>query len=251
MSSPAAAAAPPHANFSATPPRSGAASTSASTPNSGSDSDEDEAPIIFDRVSFREARAADAPALRELFAETLPGAAEPSFFADVAASLRGSGAPPGDAAAARLTAHLAVDAGHLVGAIVVGVNALEAARTAGWLPCDVLDAPPARDARAAAVLLVAVWPRYRRAGVGTELIARGLAGAALDDARVVLASLHTRARDAGAAAFFDAVDFARVGRVPAHLRRRARAARATRRRCGRGRCAARRSRLLPAAPMQT
>jgi len=172
---------------------------------------------VFDRLAYRPAAAADVPALRELFSATLPTDYPAAFYADLAAALAGAPPPPALAAGGvlSLAAHLADDAGHLAGAAVLAVLDVAAARAGGRLPVELLAAPRAGDA-AACVLLAAVGPRYRRLGIGSELLARGLAGAALHDARVRAAFLHARAADAGAAAFYEANDFAPLGALPGH-----------------------------------
>jgi ribosomal protein S18 acetylase RimI-like enzyme len=115
--------------------------------------------------------------------------------------------------APKFLVQLATDSGHLVGAIVAAVMGLSSARSEGKLPCALLQGQ-AEDSLGVYVLLLAVWPRYRRLGVGSELMFLATAAAAGQEPRVKAAFLHARAKDAGAAAFHAANGFVALGRLP-------------------------------------
>jgi hypothetical protein len=69
---------------------------------------------------------------------------------------------------------------------------------------------------AACVLIVVVGERYRRLGIGSELLTAGLAAVALPDPKVCASFLHARADDEAASAFYEANSYSILGSLAGH-----------------------------------
>ena len=170
----------------------------------------------------------DVPALRAFFDELLPAPYPEEFYREAAARSC-SGALPAAAQAALAaggqsgmwwySVHMAVHGGRLVGAVVVAVASLAEAQRQVGLPFALLAPGSAQpgDLGAHVLLLAVGLPPYRRRGIGSELLARGLEGAlracpALAPS-VRLAFLTCAAEQAP---FYQASSFRRLGVLPGH-----------------------------------
>jgi hypothetical protein len=174
----------------------------------------------------------DVPALRAFFDELLPAPYPESFYREAAGRCAPLLPPAAQAALAAgghagmwwYSVHLAVHRGRLVGAVVVAVASLAEARAQVGLPFELLAGGGGAGGKGggsdlgAHVLLLAVGlPPYRRRGIGSELLARGLEGAlracpALAP-RVRLAFLTCPAAQAP---FYEASHFHCLGVLPGH-----------------------------------
>ena len=193
-----------------------------STLDDADDSDhasEEDVSTVLDRLVYRAAIPGDVDALRELFDGALVKQYPANFYSDLCTGLAsGSSSAPAiesTGGVMRLSAHLVDDSGYLAGAVVIASMSLAKARESQRLPVDIIDGAPL-DTTAACVLIIAVGERYRRLGIGSNLMTAGLAAVALPNPSLRVVFLHSRASDESSAAFYDANDFSRLGALPEH-----------------------------------
>ena len=216
-----------------------------------SSTEEEDNTSFFSRISYRAATPDDVDALRELFDGALSKPYPTSFYDDLRVGLSTAIATatstststatatstststatattpttpttPAPAADMRLSAHLVDDSGFLAGAVVIASMPLAVAKKSGRLPTDIIEdeietaaaTTAVTRTTAACVLIIAIGERYRRMGLGTNLLTAGLAQVALPDPSLKAAFLHSRASDQGSAAFYEANDFTPLGALP-------------------------------------
>lgn len=164
---------------------------------------------------YRAAKPSDIRPLRELFDKVLEVTYDAAFYERLAKGLETGQFD----ASHKVAAVVAIDQGHLVGAVVLStMNVLEARKkpegAEAPLPFDLLTTQT-KDTKAAYVLMLGVMGKYRRAGIGTELLFHGMR-ALLEDKTVQACFLHSRANDEALAHFYEENSFAKMGLVPAH-----------------------------------
>ena len=228
MSSSLVSAAPPSTDDSLTPTSTinstddpeeqhkKATQTTLENDDDAASSDEDVSTVL-DRLVYRAAIPGDVDALRELFDGALVKQYPANFYSDLSTGLASDSSSSSTLPTGimRLSAHLVDDSGYLAGAVVIASMSLAKARESQRLPVDIIDgAPP--DTTAACVLIIAVGERYRRLGIGSNLMTAGLAAVALPDPSLRVVFLHSRASDESSAAFYAANDFTRLGALPEH-----------------------------------
>lgn len=145
-----------------------------------------------------------------------------SYYASLEQGIK-TGSLEGAGGASRVCVVDAIDAGHLVGAIVAHSLPLAEARKRaqesagkGGLAFDLLDAP-APGAAAAYVMQLGVLPAYRRRGIAKELVFEALRRMIEEDPKIDVAFAHALAEDEGAVAFLDDAGFSKFGLVRGHF----------------------------------